>query len=63
MEVKPISWVGQERSTGVRKGISGGQWRSGRVRAVGDPGLGGTNVIASTAAAMPVGRFQRQDLE
>ena len=30
---------------------------------VGGQGLGGTDVIASTAAAMPVGRLQCQDLE
>ena len=30
---------------------------------VGAQGLGGTNVIASTAATMPVGRLQCQDLE
>ena len=29
----------------------------------GGQGLGGTNVIASTAAAVSVGRLQRQDLE
>ena len=54
---------GQGRSTGVREGVSGGQWRSGRDCRVGDQGLVDTDVIASTAAAVPVGRLQRQDLE
>ena len=42
---------------------SGGGWRSCRVCGGGGPGAGGTNVIASTAATVPVGRLQRQDLE
>lgn len=36
---------------------------SGRVHGAGGQGLVGTDVVASAAATMPIGRFQCQDLE
>lgn len=54
-------WVGQ-RVTGWQSPGPSGPMGSGRAGEKG-PGVTGTNVIASTAAAMAIRRLQRQDLE
>lgn len=62
--------MGGNRIKQEELGVKGGQQGSdkGSMEAkedcgVGGQGLGSTDVIASTAAAMPIGRLQGQDLE
>lgn len=54
---------GQMELGDVYRGQVRRQWRPMGVCGVGRWGLGSTNVIASTATTMPIGRLQRQDLE